>query len=301
MRAFRYSFDEAVVSLWRRRRSSVLSIATITAAILVLGALLMGSSNLDGLLAQWAAAAEMSVYLGDDVTPEARATVEQMLRESDLVPEFEFVSKDEALARFTRDFAELAAVADQGSGNPIPASFEARVPPISGNADAVGQLALRLEAVSGVDDVRLDQRWIERLTTARGVVRGIGLVFVFALVVAAALTVANVVRLACVARSDEIEIMRLVGAPLTYVRGPFVLEGVLQGGVGASVALSLLAAGFVVGESLYGEAIGQVLGVDALHFLPPILGVLLVIGGMAVGCVGGLVAALSTRETPTSG
>ena len=301
MRAFRYSFDEAVVSLWRRRRSSVLSIATITAAILVLGALLMGSSNLDGLLAQWAAAAEMSVYLGDDVTPEARATVEQMLRESDLVPEFEFVSKDEALARFTRDFAELAAVADQGSGTPIPASFEARVPPISGNADAVGQLALRLEAVSGVDDVRLDQRWIERLTTARGVVRGIGLVFVFALVVAAALTVANVVRLACVARSDEIEIMRLVGAPLTYVRGPFVLEGVLQGGVGASVALSLLAAGFVVGESLYGEAIGQVLGVDALHFLPPILGVLLVIGGMAVGCVGGLVAALSTRETPTSG
>ena len=301
MRAFRYSFDEAVVSLWRRRRSSVLSIATITAAILVLGALLMGSSNLDGLLAQWAAAAEMSVYLGDDVTPEARATVEQMLRESALVPEFEFVSKDEALARFTRDFAELAAVADQGSGNPIPASFEARVPPISGNADAVGQLALRLEAVSGVDDVRLDQRWIERLTTARGVVRGIGLVFVFALVVAAALTVANVVRLACVARSDEIEIMRLVGAPLTYVRGPFVLEGVLQGGVGASVALSLLAAGFVVGESLYGEAIGQVLGVDALHFLPPILGVLLVIGGMAVGCVGGLVAALSTRETPTSG
>ena len=116
------------------------------------------------------------------------------------------------------------------------------------------------------------------------------------LTVAAALTVANVVRLACVARSDEIEIMRLVGAPLTYVRCPFVLEGILQGGVGASVALALLA-----GELLYSDVVRQVLGADVMSFLPPALGALIVFGGMAVGCVGELIASLSIRETPTSG
>jgi cell division transport system permease protein len=300
VRAIRYSFEEAVVSLWRRRRSSSVAVATITAAILVLGTLLMGSWSLDGLLSQWAEAAELSVYLADEATPEARATVEQMLRESDLVTEFEFVSKEEALARFAREFAELAAVADDGGANPIPASFEARVPPTSDDTAALGQLAARLNAVAGVDDVRLDQRWIERLTTAVGMVRGVGVVVMLVLVVAAALTVANVVRLSCEARSDEIEIMRLVGAPLAYVRGPFVLEGILQGWVGASLALSLLAAGFALGESLYGEGVRQVLGVGALRFLPPLLGALLVVGGMAVGCVGGLLAALSTRETPTS-
>jgi cell division transport system permease protein len=144
-----------------------------------------------------------------------------MLRESDLVTEYEFVSKEDALARFARDFVELASVVDQGGGNPMPASFE---------------------AVSGVDDVRFDQRWIERLTTAVGVVRVVGLAVVLVLVVAAALTVANVVRLSCVARSDEIEIMRLVGAPLTFVRGPFVLEGILQGG---GVGRPILACGRV--------------------------------------------------------
>ena len=107
------------------------------------------------------------------------------------------------------------------------------------------------------------------------------------LAVAAALTVANVVRLACVARSDEIEIMRLVGAPLRYVRCPFVLEGILQGGVGASVALALLAAGLVAGELLYSDVVRQVLGADVMSFLPPALGALIVFGGMAVGCVGG--------------
>tara|TARA_Y100000758_G_scaffold163071_1_gene115702 strand:- start:507 stop:875 length:369 start_codon:yes stop_codon:yes gene_type:complete len=121
------------------------------------------------------------------------------------------------------------------------------------------------------------------------------------LAVAAALTVANIVRLACVARSDEIEIMRLVGAPLTYVRCPFVLEGILQGGVGASVALALLAAGLVAGELLYSDVVRQVLGADVMSFLPPALGALIVFGGMAIGCVGGLVWSLSTRETPTSG
>lgn len=74
--------------------------------------------------------------------------------------------------------------------------------------------------------------------------------------------------------------MRLVGAPLTFRRGPFGLEGILQGGVGASVALSMLAVGFVLGESLYGEGVRQVLGVDVLCFLPPMLGVVLVGGGV---------------------
>ena len=89
----------------------------------------------------------------------------------------------------------------------------------------------------------------ERITSALELLRGVGLVVVLVLVVAVALTVANVVRLACFARRDEIEIMQLVGAPLTYVRGPFVLEGVLQGGFGALSALVVLAVGFAAGQS----------------------------------------------------
>ena len=64
-----------------------------------------------------------------------------------------------------------------------------------------------LEGASGVEEVRFDQTWIERITSALGLLRGVGLVVVLVLVVAAALSVANVVRLACFARRDEIEIM----------------------------------------------------------------------------------------------
>ena len=183
----RYSFEEAIASLWRGRRSSSLSVATIAAALVVLGALLLVSWNVQRLLDQWAEAAEMSVYVRDDVTPEARAAVEQMLRESELVGDHEFVSKTEALSRFRRDFADLAGDTERVTANPFPASFEVRLDPDVGDAAAVERLASVLQGASGVEEVRYDQTWLERMTSAVGLLRGVGLMVVLVLVVAAAI------------------------------------------------------------------------------------------------------------------
>jgi cell division transport system permease protein len=113
--------------------------------------------------------------------------------------------------------------------------------------------------------------------------------------VAAALTVANVVRLAAWARRDEIEIMQLVGAPLAYIRGPFVLEGVLQGGMGAVLALMLLWIAFVLAKARYGRLVADALGLGSVTFLPAELWLLLVLGGMLLGCIGGLIVARGVR------
>ena len=191
MRALRYSFEEAVASLWRGRRSSSLSVASIAAALVVLGALLLLSRNVERLLVRWAAAAEMSVYVHDGVTPEARAAVEQTLRESALVSEYEFVSKTEALSRFRRDFSDLAGVTEQVTANPFPASFEVRLAPDVRDTAGVERLASVLQGATGVEEVRFDQTWIERLTSAVALLRGVGLLVVLVLVVAAALTVAQ--------------------------------------------------------------------------------------------------------------
>ena len=127
--------------------------------------------------------------------------------------------------------------------------------------------------------------------SAIAVIRGVGLVMAAVLTIAAALTVASVVRLALHARRDEIEIMQLVGAPTAYIRGPFVMEGVLQGGVGALVALVALAVAFFSLRGAYLVPLAAAVNISTIRFLPAELAVLLVVGGMAVGCVGGLVAA----------
>lgn len=294
MRALRYSVSEAVASLWRGRRSSSLSIATIAAAILVLGGLLLVSWNVERVVARWADAAEMSVYLRDGASTEALSAVEQMLGESALVASYERVSKAEAVARFRRDFEGLSRLAPEGA-SPFPASFEVRMASGATTGEIAG-LARVLEGAGGVDEVRFDQAWIARLLLAVAVARSVGVALVLVLVAAAALTVANVVQLACFARRDEIEIMHLVGAPLRFVRGPFVAEGVLQGGIGALMALLVLGAGFATVKSMYGETAAGLLGLDDVQFLPLGRVLLMVLGGMAVGCLGGLVAARNTGE-----
>jgi cell division transport system permease protein len=201
------------------------------------------------------------------------------------------VSKPDALARFKQTFGDLAAAVDGVGGNPLPASIEVRLRPGPGVSSAVDTLASRLRQMAGVADVRYDRQWLIRVLSAINVVRGIGLVLGSVLVVAAALTVANVVRLALYARREELEIMDLVGAPQAYVRGPFIMEGVLQGGVGALIALVALAAVFFGLRGRYLVPLASAMNVSSIYFLPAELCVALVVGGMAVGCLGGLVAA----------
>ena len=104
MGALRYALDEAVVSLWRGRRSGVLSTATIGIALFVLGGFLLFTSNLDRLGDEWSRAAELSVYLVDEVTAADRALVERLLVPGPLVASVEFVSKEAALQRFKQTF-----------------------------------------------------------------------------------------------------------------------------------------------------------------------------------------------------
>ena len=233
------------------------------------------------------------MYLADDIDDSARATVEATLTASPLVDRYEFVSKSDALGRFQRDFPDLASLAEALDDNPLPAAFEVRLRSTVGSEAELDDLAARLSRSAGVVDVRYDRLWVSRLMGAVTLLRGLSLAIITIVAIAAALTVASVVRLATYARRDEIEIMQLVGSPSLYVRGPFVLEGVLQGGIGALLALGLLSAGYSVASVRYGPMIVDSLGLDTLMFLPAATMALLVLGGMAVGCVGGAVAARS--------
>ena len=291
MRALQYAFEEAFTSLWRGRQAGMLSTATIALALFVLGGFLVVTANLERLGAAWSNTAELSVYLRDEVTEAERQAIETALAPSEVVASRDYVSKADALVRFKQTFGELATAVDGLGDNPLPASIEVRLRPGPGAGVAVDALGARLREMPGVADVRYDRQWLTRVLSAIGIVRAVGLVLAFILSVAAALTVANVVRLALYARRDELDIMQLVGAPQAYIRGPFVMEGVLQGGLGALIALVALGAAFFALRGRYLTPLASAMNLSSVHFLPAELCVMLVLGGMAVGCLGGVVAA----------
>jgi cell division transport system permease protein len=149
----------------------------------------------------------------------------------------------------------------------------------------------RLVAQPGVADARYDKDWLARVGAGLGTIRAAGFTLAVLMAVAAAVTVATVVRLGLRARRDELEIMELVGAPLAFIRGPFVAEGFLQGGIGALLAITSLWVGFAIAMAWWGPSLSGLLDGGAVRFLPIRLCVYLVLGGMLVGSVGGMVAA----------
>src|SRR6185295_2047387 len=108
MRALRYALEEAAFSLWRGRQAGLLSMLTIALALFVLGGFLVVTANLERLGIEWSRAAELSVYLKDDVTAAERRTIEAVLAPGELVSGHEYVSKADALVRFRRTFSDLA-------------------------------------------------------------------------------------------------------------------------------------------------------------------------------------------------
>ena len=189
-----------------------------------------------------------------------------------------FVSAEEALDRMRQKFPELTA---NLPSNPLPPSHE--IVPVRGeDVDAIAA-SLR-PPPPGVDKVKYGKQTADRILRVARVIEIVFLVAVIVLLIASVLLIANTIRLSIFSRRREIEVMKLVGATNWFVRGPFMLEGLICGLVGSLVAVLLL----LIGKEF---ALPAILGriesssdVEALAFSMNALILLLV--GLGVGALG---------------
>jgi cell division transport system permease protein len=288
LRALAYFFSEAAQSLWRSRLMNALSIGTIAISLFVLGAFLTIASNLNEVVARWSRKVQVTFYLTDGLEAPIRDSLAGRLKDDPAVESVEVISRAQALERFRALFRDLQALPDDLGENPFPASVEATLRPGRESPEEVQRLVAAFEKAPGVEEVQYDLLWIQRLATAIRLVRGVGALLGGILVLAGVFTISNVIRLTVYARQDELDIMRLVGATRAYVKGPFVVEGLIQGGVGGLISVALLWVAFrmVAKDAL---AASDLLG-RAVVFLPTGVCVFIVIGGMAVGILGSLLS-----------
>ena len=294
MKALSYAYREALVSLRRSGRSAAMSMGTIAIAFLTLGGFLLISSNLESVVDRWASAAEMSVYLRDDLTDDARDGLVDELRAHAAVADVEYVSREQALARFKVEFPELADVAVT-TENPFPPSIEVRLHTDAASSAAAEAMAEQLGERDGIVDVRYDRAWLSRLVALLTSLRIAGVVIAGVLMLGAAFTVTAVVRLSLQARREELDIMQLVGAPFAFIRGPAIAEGTLLGGVGALLSLLVLWALFSTSRTQLRDAVAAWGSIGDLRFLSFAESALLVLIGLSVGAVAGVIASKTVR------
>jgi cell division transport system permease protein len=191
-----------------------------------------------------------------------------------------FVSKEEALKRMT---AKYPALIEGLVGNPLPDAFE--VTP--NDANQVSALASRLDPLPpGVDKVDYAQKKTERILSVTNVIKYIFLLGSVILMIASTILIANTIRLSIFSRRREVEVMKLVGASNWFVRGPFMLEGMICGLIGAIAAIVLLVLAKEVALPVI-EGHSSTFSEEDVHALSFPLTALILLGvALAVGAAG---------------
>lgn len=291
---FSYFFREAIRRMWVSKRTSFVAIAMIAISLLIVGAFLLVAENLGRAVAQAEGKSRVNIFLNTDATPQQISSVDNWLAAHHDFAGRRFVSKEVALARFRQSFANLSEVVGQLDENPFPASFECEVSPDVAQSPAFSKQAAELRALAGVEQVQFDWEWVEKLRKLINLVNLAGLIAGGLLAIAAAFTIANVIRLTMMLYREEIDIMRLVGATEGMIRGPFLIEGVLQGLIGAALSIAILFAAFLTGRHFLAPRNSLLWGFLFNGFLPWQKLLALLAGGMLAGYLGSW---LSVRES----
>jgi cell division transport system permease protein len=262
---------EAFRAFSRAPMLSALSITTIAFSLFAFGLFGLVAINLRAALQQVEDRVEVRGFVAEGTPPEATSTAVGDVAMFPEVLSVRLVTEAQALERARRELGEFEDVFEDGL---LPASIEVRMRPGYRDPETVRTIARRLETYDFIDDVRYGEEWVEKLYRLRTISTTAGLALGVTFAIVAVIIIGSTIRMAVLARSREIHIMRLVGATDAFIRAPFLIEGFLKGALGGFFALVLSFAAYqIVGRFLL-----------QAQFFDAAIGV----GGIAAGALIGL-------------
>lgn len=285
-----FLLGEAVRDLRRAGRVGVSAVLLISLSLAALGCFWVLSLNLGRAVVQWRDRLRVVAYLKEEPSPDGVAVLLRRIEALGGVQRLRYIDKREALATLKQRMGLQADVVDQLPTNPLPASIE--VTPAAGMATPEGTRALirRLSEFPEIEEVQGGTEWVERVVQWQQLLTGIGLGVGGVLALAAILTVTTATTLVLHLRREETEIMRLVGATEAVIQIPLLLQGLVQGLLGAVMALGGLWLAYTLAQPLIEPLLSLTLGLPRISFLSPIEGAILLGGGGLLGSLGGLLA-----------
>ncbi|HSB81892.1 MAG TPA: permease-like cell division protein FtsX [Candidatus Methylomirabilis sp.] len=290
MERLRYILQDSVVNIRRSGWGGLASIGTIAVSFVIVGIFLIITGNLGAMVAEWKEQFQVTVFLEDGITAEQLALLKKRIQGEPAVKGLTYTSKEEALQSFKRELRGKESLLEGLGENPIPASLQLKIHQAYQTPEALRQFTAFLGRQDGVEDVMYGQEWVDRLNNAIRMLRLLGLSVGLALGMASLLIVSNTIRLAVYARAEEIEIMRLVGATKLHIRAPFLLEGLIQGALGAGLALLLLFGAYQATLWQLQLTPGQIFGIGVGSFLDPRWAGAMLLAGASVGAFGSLIS-----------
>jgi len=274
----------AIKDILDNRFLTVITVITIALSILIAASFALFFLNAGEILNFWQKGIRMMVYLKDNTDETARVDTEFRLKSIAGVASTRFISKKEAMQRLKDQMAHHTALLENLRENPLPDAFEVSLQQDSRNSEELQFLAERIQALPAVAEVEYGQQWIQRFSSIINLFSLAGYAIGALFFTAVVFIIANTIRLVLYSRRDEIEIMRLVGATDRFIKIPFYLVGMIQGGAGTLIGLAVLFAGYLLLSSQITPAHEG--GLITVRFFPMGTCATAILAGTVIGWVG---------------
>ena len=235
-----YLIGEGIANLFKNRLMSMAAVTTITACIFVISVFYIVGNNVEYILDTVETNLGITVFFEYDTTEERILEIKQLLEVRNEVHEVTYISAEDAWETFKVSYFE--GKEDQLSGfegdNPLEDSASLVV--FFEDLDTQKSLASYVESLPDVRYIRQSEQVVDIMQSINQLVRYSSLALVVILVIISIFLISNTVRLGISTRRQEIEIMKYIGARDSFIRGPFIIEGILIGLIGTAIPLVII-------------------------------------------------------------
>ncbi|NLJ78864.1 MAG: ABC transporter permease [Tissierellia bacterium] len=282
-------FRQGLQSMWRNRGMGLASITSITAVLVILGLVLIMILSINNVVVEAKNKFdEIQVFLEDDISTDELHRLEDTIRNSEEVLSVMYQTKDQALEIMKEEWQEDSYLLEGLEENPLPNAFKVKVKDIE-YSDLVVD---RVKELEGVEDIVYYKDIIDRLVLFAGYIRLGGLAIIGILMIISIFIISNTIKITVSARKNEIGIMKYVGATNGYIRGPFIIEGVLFGLIGAILSVLVVNYGY---QYFFNAVSDQLYVLFTIYLVPPTslvkdISIIFAAMGMGIGALGSLLS-----------
>lgn len=225
-------------------------------------------------------------FLEKNLSEKELNDIEESLEKSPLAGKVQFNSSDQALQKFQNNFPELQGVINNLKINPFPPSFEVTLKEKNISSEEIRTYINEMSKLRSIKDVQFNRDWVQKMQSFSRLARAVGFFFGGILILASFFIISNVIKLNVLARKEEIEILRLVGASNTFIRIPFLAEGIILGILGGILSLLFLLLLIKLFPLYLGASLGVLNELISFRYLSLSQSIILIAGGAIIGFLG---------------
>ena len=283
-----YFSARALANLRQNVSVSVVTVGTIALALLIAALFLLVYVNLEGMAEGWSEKVQVTAYFDREPSPLAVAALKGRVKAIPGTAKVVFVSQLEAEQRLRSRLKGQESLLEGITPDVLPASLEISLDRRHRAGDSVAAYVTSLKRIVGINEVQYGEEWVKRFNSFMNLFRLMGALLGGFLTIAVLFIVSNTIKLTIYARKEELELLGLVGATRFFIKAPFLIEGVLQGALGAVLSLVSLLACYYAFLKNAGSFLGVNPAAAGLTFLPVSHLAAILCGGVLLGFIGSL-------------